>query len=144
MYPQGFWLFKSSAHKWKSYWLAAKRVLKFILSASPSVFFLARVANKGERTNCVGGLQPKNLKLKQWSVAREAFWNDSMQVCCINVASAMNWVVLLIFGLKILIILGENAPRKRIFKTKLAVANWIFVKYLFPQFCSWVPRSRKE
>ena len=49
--------------------VAAKRVLKFILSTSPSVLFLARVTNQGEGTNCVGGLQPKNLKLKQRSAA---------------------------------------------------------------------------
>ena len=61
---------ESSAHEWKSYRQAAKRVLKFILSTSPSVLFLARVTNQGEGTNCVGGLQPKNLKLKQRSVAR--------------------------------------------------------------------------
>ena len=125
---------ESSAHTWKSYWLAAKQVLKFILSTSPSVLFLARVTNQGEGTNYVGGLQPKNLKLKQRSVARQE------EVCCINLASAMNWVVLLIFGLKILIFLGGNAPRKCIFKTKLAVVNWIFVKHLFHQ----LERERHE
>ena len=93
---------------------------------------------KEKGTNYVGGLQPKRLKLKQKiSCQGGGFLNNSIQVCCINLASAMNWVVLLIFGLKILIILGGNAPRKCIFKTKLklAVVYWIFVKYLFPQFC---------
>ena len=32
------------------------------------MLFLVKVTNKGEGRNCVGGLQPKNLKLKQRSV----------------------------------------------------------------------------
>ena len=140
-------LSESLAQKWKSYWLAAKWVLKFILSTSPSVLFLARVTNKGEGTNYVGGLQLKRLKLKQKISCQGGFLNNSIQVCCINLASAMNWGVLLIFGLKILIILGGNAPRKCIVKTKQTCGcklNLVFVSSILLSERARAPRSRKE
>ena len=70
-------LLESSAQIRKSYGLSTNFFLKFILSTSPRItFHEERVA--GEGTKRAGGGLEKN-KLKQRSIAIEAFWNDSKQ-----------------------------------------------------------------